>query len=413
MSRIYFVPRAEARAQVAEVQVTANDAATTYTIEVGDWSGAVVGQGSATDTAVALAALINAEAVHAHAKDLSASNATDTLEVTGKSDGAPFILTAAAASGTGSVGSVSNTTAARSAYHWSAPENWSGDAVPVSADDVDLTELASGIFWDLDQNAVELGRLRQYLSMTGSLGLDPHHYTANADGSGVTANYREYRNQRLRIGADRIDVGLGEGTGAARVAIENTQSGATLMRVIATASVSAREPLLVCDVKLDDADARLVVESGKVAVCNYVPGETGEASIEIAARSSATEVHVGDAVAVGTWQQRDGTHILRSAATVASVKAHDGTLTTEGDFTITSLVIDEANVVANHIKSAGNAITAGTLRGGTLDASRSREARTLNALTVHAGARVFFNDQVTLASLAFADGPMALTASLP
>lgn len=412
MARKYFIPRATASAQTSSVTVTADDAATTYTLTVGDWSASTVGQGSVTATAAALAALVTAETVHAHAKDLTAGNVAGVLTLTGRSDGAEFILTASVSGGTGTVSAIS-TTAAESPYSWSTAANWSDGAVPVSTDDVDLLELATPILFGLDQAGVELGRLRQYMSMTGNLGLDPHHYTVDAAGTIVDANYREYRPQRLVIGADRIDLGLGEGTGAARVAIENDQAGATLMRVVATASVSARPPLLVADVRLTDAAARLIVESGTVAVCNYLPGETGQCDIEIPARSASTRVHVGDAVSVGNWQQRDGAHILRSAATVASLKAHDGELLTEGDFTVTALTVDAATVIVNHIKTAGNAITAATVRGGVLDASRSREARTLNAVTLHPGAALRFNDQVTLSGLAFADGPMALVAARP
>ena len=69
------------------------------------------------------------------------------------------------------------------------------------------------------------------------------------------------------------------------------------------------------------------------------------------------------------------------------VRVSGGVLQIEGDFTITTLDnIGDGEIIDNHTKTAGNAVTTANNTSGTLDLTQSGDARTYNTLEHSANA---------------------------
>lgn len=106
---------------------------------------------------------------------------------------------------------VSTLVASSGPEDWNVAANWTGNAVPVTGDDVFIQEATSSIRYGLDQSAVTLASFRQYQAYTGEIGLP----TVNA------AGYYEYRPTYLAFaGVTELLIGMGEGSGSGRTRID-------------------------------------------------------------------------------------------------------------------------------------------------------------------------------------------------
>lgn len=401
MADVYWIGGAAAVVQVEDGSIDSVDgtpANNTFTLTVGD---AVVSQVGDTDVATTAAALVVlAEAsVHPHMSAItwtnpSAGNITGTADVAG----VPFVavLTETGA-GTGAVTDFTTTTASAGPTDWSTAANWSGGAVPVSADTVLVDKSDTSLLFGLDQNAVAVTTvdLRNNLKV----GLPWDKFTTSADGTTTNASYREYRQTYLKIDYDRTDIGLYFGSGTntppTRVKLEQVSTAASVTRVHTTGS-AADTGLPVVRIKAADADADLFVLGGTVGVSVEPGGTTTIGEVVVESTTSATRLNVGVGATLTSYRQRGGTGLLAPTA-VTTVDCDGGTLTVEGDYAITTMNVRGGVCVDNHINSGGNAVTSGFLYGGTLNHQNSREPRTYGTTYMYGGT-LSSHDAVTFTS---------------
>lgn len=200
-------------AKVVTIQVTAYDAATTYTINVQDESGtsetSVSTSGGGTVNAVA-SQLRDAWAASTHplCTVVTASVSTDTVTLTAKTAGVPFYVSSAVAGGTGTIGAATTATANRGPNDWNDPYNWLEGEAPVATDDVFIVSGAD-IQYGLNQSGVALGDFSVESSATGKIGrrgfflrIDPNYFSFAGSGEAWidTGTTTDIRHDILRTG---------------------------------------------------------------------------------------------------------------------------------------------------------------------------------------------------------------------
>ncbi len=133
----------------------------------------------------------------------------DNLKITatGLDTGKPFTI---ASTGAGTL-TIATPTVAKSKNHWIA-ENFDGAGLPANADTVVITQLTEdqSILYDLDQSAITLALLSIRHDSSALIGLDEY------DDNG----YYQYRGKHLKINADVVQIGQGEGDGSRRVNLD-------------------------------------------------------------------------------------------------------------------------------------------------------------------------------------------------
>ena len=279
MATRQWAGRAKARAHVVTIQVTAYDAATTYTFTIGGKSITALAAGSVNATATALAAAWNA-ALETEFAAITALATTDTVSLTADTAGIPFVVTKSVTGGTGTLGAVTTTVTAVSANHWATAVNWIEGVVPVAGDDV-IVNQGPSILYDLDQNAVTLASFTMGLGFpaTAEIGL-----AQNTNPQAPASGSPQYLDQRLKIGAT---VALIE-TNSRRVRLDLTPAATTVtVRDTGQPSVLTERAL---DLKVDNAggSSAVYVLKGHVGI-NYLPGDSGTlADLNVSYRQSVS-----------------------------------------------------------------------------------------------------------------------------
>jgi hypothetical protein len=367
-------------------------------------------------TATDLRAALNAS-THPYFSTITWSGSSGSIIGTADVAGVPFVaaLTKTGA-GTGTVTDFASTTANAGPNVWGTAANWSGATVPGAADTVILRQSTVPIAWDLDQNALSLTRLVIEDSYTGTLGLNRSTFALSASGGNPSSAATEYRQGYLAIQATTVEIGArnpgASALGASRIKIDNRKSAASTTIVYHTAASSADSGLPAVRLLAAHANADLYVldAQGGVGVAVDAPGETSTLGIvSIADDTGVSRVQTGEGVTLTTWSQQGGTNELRAAATVTTVEVLGGELTIEGDYTITTLTIAGGNVIDNHIKSGGNAITTVNQTGGLLDGSQSTRARTWATVNPDSGSIRIDDSVVTITTLDKPAGLRTLT----
>jgi len=399
----YWLGTADAVAQVDTVQVTADDAATTYMITIGGVDVSVSGTGTGVnDTASALSAALNASS-HPYFAAVTWSAATDTVTGTADTAGVPFVASSSVSGGTGTIGAVTNSTPNAGPNVWGTATNWSDGSAPGDGDTVIIADSSVNICWGLAQDDVELGKLDIRKTYTGKIGLDYTRFATSANGATYSSTpKREYREDYLTIDSALVEIGehVGPGTpaGSGRIKLD-LGSYAAAVTVHGTASISSETGRyavrLLCDNAATTLDVRYAPAG--VAVANEIPGETSTiGSVRVTDTSATSRVVLGDGVTITTWEQWGGTNVLAAAATVTTVSVYGGDLVVEGDdYTITTLNVYAGTVRDNH-DAAGTAITTANIYGGTLDGAQSTTARTWATVNHYAGALLRRNSGITI-----------------
>lgn len=357
--------------QVSTVQITANDAATTYTITIGDTAVSVAGNaGGANDTASDMADAC-AASTHPNFTAITFTSSTDSVVMTAKNAGIPFTATSSKSGGTGTIGGFTTGTANAGPNVWAAA-NFSSGAMPASGDTVIFENSPVHVLWELDQNTVTLAELRVMASYTGMIGLPETQFatstTASTTTGGSSINYnatvREYRDTYLKISATALNIGQGSGNGSGRIKI-NVGSNQTATTVYSTGMGSADDPLQPVRLLGTHVSNTLAVFSGAVGVAT-----TSDAEIATLAAINQT----GGAIVGGpglTWtyvNNNGGTLALKSAGssavfkqwsgssvivllsgTVDGITNYGGTLTLNGTFDVTTLNATGGNVYVNSV----------------------------------------------------------------
>ena len=402
----YWRGTADAIKQVTETQITANDAATTYKITIGGKVVSVTGAASASLTADALRDALNASTKPYFAQ-ITWTSSTDKAIGTADVAGVPFIFTTSVTGGTGTISAASTTTASAGPNDWSTAANWSLDLVPISTDDVIVADTDIPIAWGLDQNAVTLASLTVRQSYTGRIGLDYRGFATSADGQTTDLTEVEYRDVYLKIGATIVTLGQNTSSiipaGSDRIMLDlHTVESTVVVHNTSASSAETDRPAIRLLANKSTTDVFVRRAPGGVGVAFGQPGETSLIRrFSVSDPGATSRIFISDGVTLTNYDQAGGVALLQAAATIATVTVDGGTLTVEGDFTVTLLEVTGGTVNANHIKTGGNAITTADLFGGTLTGTGSTKSRTWSAVTMRAGSSMIMDGAaVTVTTLA-------------
>jgi len=407
MATIYWEGQAEAVAQVHTGSIDSVDgtpANNTFTVTIGGVAISQVGDTDVATTAAALVVLLNAS-THPYFSAITWTNpSAGNIVGTADTAGVPFVaaLTETGA-GTGAVTDFAETTASSGPNHWGTAANWSGGAVPVNSDVVIIADSSVSICWDLDQSSVSLTSLRIDKSFLGTIGLDYSRVATNASASTTDASKPEYREDYLKIGTSRVDLGQnfssGSPAGSGRIKID-LGSVASQVNVFDTKSSSSDGTRQAVRFLANSSSTDFYIRQapGGVGIAADQPGETSTVGdVNVSQEGRSATVVIGEGTTLTNWTQSGGDAILQAAATVTKVDVNNGILTIEGDYTITTLNHRSGRVYDNHIKTGGNSVTTLNLSNdASYDMSRTNEARTIATVNTDVGVSLVLNDSVTL-----------------
>lgn len=319
---------APAVAQVDTVQITGNDASTTYTLTVNGKTVSVPGNASgASNTASDLADAWNASTI-AEFAEVTASVNTDTITLTADTAGKPFTAAASVSGGSGTIGSVTSVTASDGPYHWSAANF--GGSLPADSDTVVIRGNVQ-ILYGLDQSSIQPTLMQIIEDSTGSpiIGL-PY--------KNATGGYVEYRERSLKIGPTTLQ----------------QQSRSTRIRIdTGTDQVAAEVTAGTVNIAGSNSSSTLQVFGGTVSVATEA-GQTAEFSSIVASGSATVNVS--------------------SSTTVATVRLF-GTVSALVECALTTLEMQDSPSV---VVDGSGTITTANVQGGTLDHRSSGTVSTLN-----------------------------------
>jgi hypothetical protein len=367
------------------------------TWETDDLVRAVIGQkkydfttGSAT-IATFLATLVtnwtalNSSTYPEFAEATPTSNGT-TLTLTGATAGKPFIATLTplesdgSASGTGTIeGGTSATTgttvtAATGPNHWSNDRNWVEGAAPTTSDNVyfsaSSSTQASDCLYDISQPSLTLGLLAIEKGYSGKIGLAEH-----------TGTYPEYRTKDLTLAScPSVKIGDGIGQGSQRIRL-NVGTGNCTLDVNDTTSsdTPTQETVLFRGTGTNTIN----ISKGSLGVA-VRPGELANVStLRVGYKSSVlgdSNVRSGAGTTLSTVIQSGGTFEANSS--IPTLTKSDGSLGFNGTGTIGP---SWANTGGSIFYRSSGTLSPGT-NGGTLDFRQDPRSRTVQTLTLVAGA---------------------------
>ena len=399
MATKYWLGQATEAAQVATVQITAYDATTTYTLTVGGVAISVAGTTDADGTAAALNTAWNAS-THPYCTGITSTVSTDTVTLTADTAGVPFTVTSSVASGTGTIGSVTSSTANSGPCDWSVADNWSDGAVPGTGDTVIFRENTVNVAFGLDNNALAIVAIRVEQTYTGKIGLNRNALATTADAQTVDTTKPEYREDFLKIDVDTVEIGkhigVGRASGSGRIKIDNTSTDAATITVFNTANLASESTLAPVRIKAASSNTDIYIRSGSVGLGIDEPLEDCTVG-DIFLNGKNSKLFMGAGASFVNFVQSDGQSLLQSDATATSIKLLGGNMTTESDFTATTLTVDGGIANINHTKSGGNAVTTLNANGGTIRGNKTSQPRTWATVNMAIGATLVLDpNQVTI-----------------
>ena len=362
--------------------------ATPANVEIDDIFTLTCGETSVSFTATAttvanvtagLTALWNASTAPELA-EITASDETTYLKLLGDTAGVPFTVTATEADGGGNdtqTHTMSTPTAAAGPNCWDTADNWDTGAIPVDDDDIILEDSDVDILYGLDQSAITADSLAIKRSYTGKIGLPV------INESGAT-DYAEYRETKLKISPDVIDIGEGEGDGSALIKL-NAGTITTAMTVYYTASADDENHGAVQFIGTHATNTMTVLR-GDVGIATR-GGETATvATLTVAYltnKHSDASVECGSGTTITTVTQTGGTTEL--ASNVTTINLSGGTCKIGGTATVTTAYVDGGTF---YHKSTGTMTNLYVSASGSADFSRDMGAKTVTNCYVYTGAAI-------------------------
>ena len=280
-----------------------------------------------------------------------------------------------AASSTGT-----DTTSATGPNHADNADNWSGNTLPVDGDTVVFTESTVDVLYGLDQSAVTPSEIRVTASYTGKIGLPRYDSDGNL----------EYRERFLKYGnsADAttttINIGNGDGPGSSRINLDSG-SGQVVLNVYQTGTSTSQTEPNPFTWKGTHASNTVTVHRGRVAIAPNPEDSATVATLSVAYtnnRGGDSVVVAGPNATISEVKSLGGKTTLDAAPTTLTATGGTVTVTTGN---ITTLSIDSATV---NYDAAGTITTTTITSGGTLDCSRTANAKTLTNATVYKGGTI-------------------------
>jgi len=359
-------------AQIDSASVDAFDAASTYTVTIGDFTISVIGDTNVATTAANLVTALQASTHPYFAAVTWTVPSGSTVTGTADTAGMPFTAALTVSGGTGTVTDFSTGTACTGPHHADALQNWKGGALPTTSDEVIIDAGVSVLYGLTAITAVALTRATVRQAFTNKIGLEPSAFATSLDGETTTATAPEYRAAYLELTADEIVIGehLGPGapSGSSRICIEQKKAGASVLDVqgSATSSINNR-PAIRYLASNASADVTVSDAPGGVGIAVEASETATVGDVLVSDATTASSVYVAAGVTLTNYVQHGGTNALAAAATVTAVTVRGGELVIAGyDYLITTLQIEAGEVTDTHINGGAAEWTTINCYGGTL-----------------------------------------------
>lgn len=330
---------------------------------------------STLDTAIdALSATTYPEITSAESGVTASVAVAGTLTLTAREPGVPFVISltpleanggAADAQTIEGAGTVTNgTTATTNAGPavFGTIYNWSGDALPVDADNVFFDNSDADLLYDLDQSALEPAAIYISMTYTGLIGLPKTN--------DLGESYPEYRSDYFTIGPVILDIGRGTGQGSGRIKIN---SGSDPCAVTAHNTGRRDEPDVPAFLwKGTEATSTFTARGNADCGIAFFGGETAVvATLTVDGNAS---VVCGLGVTLTTINVNAGTLVVNSNI-AGTITTRGGETTINGTATVAQMTCRGGRVIVNSSGTwAGNTILAGD---GVLDFSDAPAAITI------------------------------------
>lgn len=373
MATCKWLGNAAAVAQVTTATPGSVSATDTFTITINN--KAITVEAPSTSVPVVVGLLVAA---------FNASTEPEFAEITATDGGTVVILTAdvkgrpftAIGSSSGGTLNMSTTTAASGPNHWDNTANWSGGAVPTSADDVVFENSAVDCLFGYPGSPTALTSLSILASYTGKIGLPDRN----------TGGYSEYRTKALALNPTTVRIGYGEGNGSPfmRLTTTGVAAGISVNKTGQPTDLSFGALYLVANT----SSTTLEVLSGYVSVATLAGDAAQFSSVKIGyLNNPASDSHVrfGTGVTFSGAIDMSGGEVETNSA-LGTVNVTDGTLT---HFlgAVTTLNLYGGTCFYN---ATGTLTTATVGSKGRLDFTRDMSAKTVtNTITLAAGAKLF------------------------
>ena len=377
MSVIRFIGAAQAVAQVDKFTPASVETGDIFILTATGTDGrtAAISFTATADTVVNVTAGLTAawnastDALHT---GITAADQTTYMKLTADTAGTGFTVAATTVNG----GAVDDQTLTREVvtknegpYDWSSADNWSGGAVPGGAADQDVYVEGATILYGLDQSAIA--------NALASLDISASQVGANP-ATGYLPVY-------LQIKAAAVNIGqhFGPGTVAEKTPI-NIDLGATASTVtIYNTGINSTQTMTAVRIKANNAATKINHLKGSLGVA-LGEGETttvGEVNVSyVSQQTTDADCFIGDGVTLTTVNMTGGDVSLECAA--ATVNNEGGTLVTQGEGAITTL---NARAGTTYPNSTGMITNLNITPAGTVDATKSRAARTVTNCKLEAG----------------------------
>lgn len=302
--------------------------------------------------------------------EIAATVNSSTVTFTHATAGKPFTLTVGeTTAGTGSLGSVTTSTAATGPDFWSNAENWSTGSVPVSSDDVVIDGRSNwDIKYGLDQSAVALTSLTIKNSYTKTIGL-PEINKDNA-----AENYPEYRDTYLQVQTSTLTI-EGEGTGSGRIKIDLGSATATTMNISSRGN-TAEQGIPALLILGTNASNIARVTRGDVGFAFYEGGSAHLATLDVGFEDNQagnSTVRCGDGVDLtnATVTQSGGSLTIETTTSSGTITQSGGTLY------VLAGAHAQIDVDGTLYYSGAGTLTTLNISGGTVDFRRGAQAVTV------------------------------------
>ena len=367
--------------------------ATPANVEIGDEFTLTVGDSSvsfaATEASVAnvtagLVAAWNASASPELA-EITAYDADTYVKLLADVAGRPFVVTSTATNGGSNdtqTLAITTPVAAAGPNCWDTPANWSTGSVPVDDDDIIIEDSDVDILYGLDQSAVTPDTLKIRASYTGKIGLTPINETGDTD-------YAEYRETRLKISPDVINIGEGQGNGSPMIRLD-TGEIQTVLTVYSTGVASDSSHGALQYIGEHFTQNTLTVLKGDVGIATRGGEEAYIHQLNVAYSSSPMSdaiVRCGDDAHISNVYQIGGNLTMNGIP--GSMYQTGGVCEVFGATLISQIHVAGGTLYHNSTGLAGNAVTNLIVSGsGTVDFSRSVGDRVITNCDVHTGATI-------------------------
>lgn len=310
---------------------------------------------------------------------------SDSLRLTGRSDGRNFTLTVAeVTTGAGTMGAPATSQTGNGAAFWDETTNWSADTLPIDNDTVvfDHRAARSGPKYNIDQNAVTPAKILVLEGFKHTIGLPE----VNVDRESLP--FEEFLDTYMKMGnvgdvavVPQVDMTI-DSSVATRTKIDNGTAKAIVNVANTGTRASADEPALSW--KATNANSTVTVTKGDVGIAFREEELATVITLRVGVDTNAVDTSVvcGTGVTMTTANLKGGSLQTGGAFTTLNM---DGGIFTHLDGAITTIICDGGTVIYR----ADSTLTTLILGSGAiLDARQDTRTRTITNAEAHKGSSI-------------------------